>query len=277
MKQPFFHFLIFCIAVTAIFSCTVVKKYKPGEPFIYENTVKLKGNIKKEKQTEIKERLEQQIEDSVLVNEISKLPWPKFPWIIPVPVIDGPLRYDSLAIQQSIVNMKYLMSSLGYKSSEIRADTSLKIVKQQHRIKVNYTVEAGRLFVIDSIAYDFGDSVLQTLAILTRKESSLKKGDPFEENSIDQEINRLINVFQNNGYTKFSREDIIALADSSYVELIDPTLDPFEYIQKLAESRGKRLNPEVDISFLSNKIQGFQPPKAIFYWRFYRLFRCQCG
>ncbi len=58
------------------------------------------------------------------------------------------------------------MSSLGYKSSEIRADTSLKIVKQQHRIKVNYTVEAGRLFVIDSIAYDFGDSVLQTLAIL---------------------------------------------------------------------------------------------------------------
>ena len=255
MKQPFFHFLIFCIAVTAIFSCTVVKKYKPGEPFIYENTVKLKGNLKKEKQTEIKERLEQQIEDSVLVNSISKLPWPKFPWIIPVPVIDAPLRYDSLAIQQSIINMRYLMSSLGYKSSEVRADTSLKIVKQQQRIKVNYSVEAGRLFVIDSIAYDFGDSVLQTLAILTRKESSLKKGDPFEENSIDQEIIRLINVFQNNGYTKFSREDIIALADSSYVALIDPTLDPFEYIQKLAESREKRLNPEVDIYFLFNNIR----------------------
>ncbi len=255
MKQPFFHFLLFFIAITAIFSCTVVKKYKPGEPFIYENTIKLNGNIKKEKQTQIKERLEEQIEDSVLVNAVSKLPWPKFPWVIPVPVIDKPLRYDSVAIQKSVRNMKFLMSSLGYKSSEITVDSSLKTVKKQERIKVNYNIEAGRLFVIDSIAYNLDDSLLQTLAVVTRNESLLKKGDPFEVNMIDQELNRLVNVFQNNGFFRFSRENIIAVADSSYAELIDPTLDPFEYIQKLAEAKERNKNPLVDIYFRLNNIR----------------------
>lgn len=255
MKQPFFHFLILFIAISAIFSCTVVKKYKPGEPFIYENTIKIKGNIKKEKETEIKENLAKQIEDSVLVNEVSKLPWPKFPWIIPVPVIDKPLRYDSAAIQKSVRNMKYLMSSLGFRSSEITVDSSLKIRKKQHRIKVKYTIEAGRLFLIDSIAYNFGDSLLQTLAMVTREESLLKKGDPFEVNMIDNELARLVNVFQNNGFSRFSRENIIALADSSYFELIDPTLDPFEYIQKLSEANEQKKNPLVDVYFMLNTIR----------------------
>jgi outer membrane protein assembly factor BamA len=253
MKQPFFHFLIFFIAISAIFSCTVVKKYTPGEPFIYENTIKLNGIIKKDKETEIKEKLEKQIEDSVLVNEVSKLPWPKFPWIIPVPVIDKPLRYDSIAIQKSIRNMKYLMSSMGYKSSKITVDTSLKIHKKQHRIKVNYTIEAGRLFVIDTIAYNLDDSLLQTLALVTRNESLLKKGDPFEESMIDMELSRLVNVFQNNGFNKFSRDNIIALADSSYAELIDPTLDPFEYIKKIAEASERNKKPFVDVYFILNK------------------------
>ena len=255
MKQLFFHFLLFIITASAIFSCTVVKKYKPGEPFIYENTVKIKGITNKEKETDIRERLEKQIEDSVMVNSVSKLPWPKFPWIIPVPVLENPMRYDSVDLQQSAQNMKYLMSSMGYKSSDIKIDTSIKIKKKQHRIKVRYTVEAGRLFLIDTVAFDLGDSVLQTLAIITRNDSRLKKGDPFEEAVIDQEINRLINVFQNNGYPKFSREDIIAVADSSYAELIDPSLDPFEYVQRLSEISKKREKPEVDIYFRLNKIR----------------------
>jgi outer membrane protein insertion porin family len=255
MKQPFFHFLISFIAISAIFSCTVVKKYKPAEPFIYENTIKIKGNIKKEKETELKENLAKQIEDSVLVNAVSKLPWPKFPWIIPVPVIDKPLRYDSIAIQNSVRNMKYLMSSLGYKSSIITVDSSLKIKKKQQRIKVEYTIEIGRLFVIDSIAYNFSDSLLQTLAMVTRDESLLKKGDPFEVNMIDMELSRLVNVFQNNGFSRFSRENIIALADSSFFELIDPTLDPFEYIQKLSEAYDKKKNLLVDVYFILNTIR----------------------
>jgi outer membrane protein assembly factor BamA len=64
-----------------------------------------------------------------------------------------------------------------------------------------------------------------------------------------------VNVFHNNGYQKFTREDIIAEADSSYSELIDPTLDPFEYIRKLAEASEKRKSPLVDVYIRLNNIR----------------------
>ena len=254
MKQPFLFFLILLL-LTGMFSCTVVKRYQPEVPFVFENKVKLTGVADKAKAGEIKAKLEQQIEDSVMVNDVSKLPWPKFPWFIPVPVIDKPLRYDSSAIRKSTVNMTYLMSSMGYRNSIVKVDSVLVKKKKQQRVKVTYRVEAGRLFRIDSVAYILGDSVLQALTFFSRNESLLRKGDPFEEGAIDQELSRLIGVFQNNGYYRISREDIFADVDSSYAELIDPTLDPFEYVQKLAEIQQKREKPEVDVYIRLRKLR----------------------
>jgi outer membrane protein assembly factor BamA len=163
---------------------------------------------------------------------------------------------------QTAVNMRYLMASMGYKSSEVRVDSSLKVVKKQQRITVTYTVDAGRLFRIDSVAYNLADSGLQTLAFIASKDRVLKKGDPFEEATVDQELNRLVGIFQNNGYYKFNREDIFAEVDSGYAELIDPTLDPFEYVQKLSEFQAKRATPEVDIYIRMKNLRDSSHVKA---------------
>jgi outer membrane protein assembly factor BamA len=262
MKQPIRHLLVLLLVLSGVVSCTVVKRYQPEVPFIYENTVKLTGVPEKEKGLLIKSKLEEQIEDSAMVYDVSKIPWPKFPWVIPVPVIDRPLKFDSAAIQQTTVNMRYLMASMGYKSSEVRVDSSLERKKNQQRIKVTYTVNAGRLFRIDSVAYNLADSTLQMIAFLASKDRLIKKGDPFEEGIIDQELNRLVSVFQNNGYYRFNREDIFAEVDSSYADLIDPTLDPFEYVQKLAELQEKRASPEVDIFIRMKSIRDSSHIKA---------------
>jgi hypothetical protein len=247
MKQPIRLSLILLMAVIGAASCTVVKLYQTGTPFIYENKITLKGVADKEKASAIRSRLEEQIEDSVMVYDVSKLPWPKFPWFIPVPVIDRPLRYDSVAIRQSTVNMQYYMASMGYKSSTITVDSVLIHKKDQQRVRVTYTVDAGRLFRIDSVVYNIADDRLQALALFSLKDQVLKKGDPFEEGLIDQELNRLVGIFQNNGFYRFSREDIYAEMDSGFAELIDPTLDPFEYVRKLAELQEKQSRPEVDV------------------------------
>jgi outer membrane protein assembly factor BamA len=255
MKKAHFWISISLLTMAFLFSCTIVKKYDPGVPFMYANIVKLRGVANKEKQNDIRERLEGQIEDSVMVNKVSKIPWPKFPWFIPVPVMARPLPYDSVAVLQSLRNMQYLMSSMGYKSSTISADSSLKKVKNQQRVTVTYQVEAGRLFTIDSVAYNISDDLLQFLAVTSRSESLLRKGEPFENGIVDQELNRLVSIFQNNGFHKFTREDIVVEADSSYSELIDPTLDPFEYIQKLAQLNANFDKPKVDIYIRLNNIR----------------------
>ncbi len=255
MKNQFVQYLFVFVLISTAFSCTVVKRFKPNEPFIFENKVKLKGVTENEKKGDIRRKLEDQIEDSALVNSVSKIPWPKFPWVIPVPVISRPVRYDSNAIKQSIVNMKNLMFSLGYKSSVIVVDTTLVQRKKQSRIKVNYDVEAGRLFRIDNVVLSIADTSLQQLANTFQSASLLKKGRAFEYETIDLELNRIVDSFHNHGYFKFNRDDIIAEADSSYNELIDPSLDPFEYVQRLAEVEEKRRNPQVDIYIRLNAIR----------------------
>jgi outer membrane protein assembly factor BamA len=255
MEKPLIPSLTLVLAVVTLWSCTVVKRYDPTVPFIHENAIKLKGVSDKEKYKDIRDRLEDQIEDSIKVNEVSRVPWPKFPWFIPVPVIERPLPYDSNAVRQSTVNMRNLMASMGYKNSVVVTDSSLKKVKDQQRIRVEYLVEAGRLFVIDTVVFNLADTQLQRLAWDFRAESVLMKGDPFENQAIDRELNRLVDLFQNHGYHRFTREDIIVEADSSYSDLIDATLDPFEYIRKLAEEREKRKNPQVDVYIRLNNIR----------------------
>ncbi len=255
MKQAIIQSFIYLLLIFTVFSCTVVKKSRPGVPFIFENKVKIEGDIKSDKKTDMRQALESQIEDSALANAVSKIPWPKFPWVIPVPVISKPVTYDSNAIKQSVMNMKNLMSSLGYRNSTITWDSSLKVHKKQSRIKVNYTVEPGRLFTIDTIVYSINDSSLRAIATKNKNASYLKQGNPFEYNRIDQELNRIVDSFHNNGYYKFGREDIIAEVDTSYNELIDPTLDPFEYVRRLAEIEEKSKDPKVDIFIRLNSIR----------------------
>jgi outer membrane protein assembly factor BamA len=241
--------LLLCgICLGVISSCTVVKKYPKDAPFVFENNVNIKGDVEKEKKQDLKTELLEQLEDSAKVIENNELPWPKAPWIIPVNVIKKPPHFDSVAIIQSTVNMRNLLIGKGYRQSTVGFDSSLKISKDQQRVKINYNVEMGRLYRIDSIAYLFSDSNLLQIVKDNQKNSLLKKGDPFDYEAVDQELNRLVNVFKNQGYYRMTRDELIVEADSSFKELIDPTIDPFEYIRRLADIEAKRKdNPLVDI------------------------------
>jgi outer membrane protein insertion porin family len=255
MTKSAVRITLWTIALAGMWSCTVVRNFRPDQPFIYENVVKVNGISDKEKRSEAKTRLFEQIEDSVQVVQVSKLPWPKFPWFIPLPLMESPRRYDSVAVRQSTRNMRNLMSSLGYRGAEVKADSSLRTVKDQQRVKVTYEVNAGRLFLLDSLAYNLSDSNLQRLAMDILPASALKKGTPFEYALIDRELTRLVAHFNNHGYQRFTREDIIAEADTSYTELIDPSLDPFEYIQALATARARSQEPRVDVYVRLNAIR----------------------
>jgi hypothetical protein len=255
MTIPFLRSFLAVLLLALVQSCTIVRKYRPEEPFIFENRVKVSGIGDREKAASVRSRLEEQIEDSVRVVRASKVPWPSFPWIVPVPVIESPHRYDSAAVRQSARNMRFLTGSLGYKGSTVRVDSSLRRVGDQQRITVEYAVEAGRLFVIDSVAYALADSSLQRIADSVRSGCLLRRGEPFENAVIDRELDRLVGVFNNNGYLKFTREDIIVEADSTFAELIDPTLDAFEYVRLLSQARASLRNPKVDIRIRLNTIR----------------------
>ena len=229
-------------------SCTVVKQYPKDKPFLFENTVNIKGDVPKDKKPDYTADLMTQLEDSAKVNENTELPWPNAPWVIPVNVIKRPPVFDSVAAVQSTVNMRNYMVSKGYRQAFVSFDSSLKVSDDQQRVKVNYTVDAGKLYTIDSIAFVFPDSNLNALVKSNEDKTLLKKGEPFDYDLVDQELNRLINIFKNNGFYRITRDEVVVEADSSFAELIDPTIDPFEYIRRLAEIEARRKdNPMVDL------------------------------
>ena len=236
------------VCISVIPSCTVVKHYPKKTPFIFENTVNIKGKVDKDKKGELKDALLEQIEDSARVKSNTELPWPKFPFILPGPVIKRPNIFDSVNVLQSTRNMHYLLRNKGYRSNWVTFDSSMKIVKDQYRVRVNYSVNTGNEYRLNNIVFSLSDSNLQRIALENAKDSYLKKGDPMDYSMVNNEINRLINLYQNNGYFKITRDEIFVDADSSYKELIDPSIDQFEYLRRLAEVEQKyKNNPQVDI------------------------------
>ena len=245
--------LLFLLLSFITFGCTVIKHYPTDKPFFFENNIKINGSLIKQEKIDIKKRLFSQIEDSAQIKVASKIPWPSFPWLIPSQVMDSPAVYNKLQVLQSVQNMTNSMSSIGYRRSSILLETDTIVKKNQQRVKTSYVVESGPLYKVDSIVYNFEDTVLNSIVKKSTLKSIIYKGKAFDYFSIDQEINRLIELFQNNGYFKISKEDIIAEVDTNYVELLDPMLDAIEYARALAQVMLKRDKPEVDLIFRMRK------------------------
>jgi hypothetical protein len=230
-------------------SCTIVRKAPVNSAFIFENNIKITGKLSKKEIKELTVRLNEQIEDSVQIRKASKIPWPSFPWIIPVPVMSNPYPFKTGPVKQSVLNMQYLMASIGYRRSFVSYDTTIKKYKDQIRTTTNYSVHTGPITRIDSITYEFNNKILDSLVKISNEESLIQKQKIFNYSSIDREISRLTELFQNNGFARFTKEDIIAEIDTGSKELLSPMTDPFNYAILLSSIKNKALIPEADIYF----------------------------
>jgi hypothetical protein len=233
--------------------CTVVKKHPRGKAFFFENNIKINGNASKLEKASIKARLYSQIEDSAQIQVASRIPWPYFPFVIPVSVMETPTVFDAQKVLASTVNMRNSLSSLGFRKNNISFQLDTMIKMKQIRIKTTYIVETGPKYTLDSVVYAFDDSSIQMIMKKNAEGSFTKKGDAFDYSLVDQEINRIVDLLQNNGYYRITREDIVAEADTNYAELLDATLDPIENVRLLAEIEMKRNKPEVDLYFRTSK------------------------
>ena len=194
IHSSLFTFFFFILLLAS--SCTVVKKYKPYKPFVFENEIAFDGKMNGDEKNDLRSKLEGQIEDSVK---------PQFKSVLFVRhVMTAPAVFDSSYVKQSLANMNNLLHNNGYYRGNITANwkvTDTVIVKNkpdQYRMKVTYDVDQGKIFRIDSISYSFNDTALQRLAEENAGNSLLKKSDPFNRGLIDEELNRLIDIFRNN-------------------------------------------------------------------------------
>ena len=242
-----FLFLLTVVTVFVFTSCTAVRKYQKNKPFVFENKINLDINdVTPDEKVIIRSRLNTQLDDS------SKIRTKDVVFLLHY--IDRPPVFDTLSARASADNMQTSMVFLGY----YNAKAGFKYVidsskKEQKRVTTNYEVEAGKRTLIDTFAYMLDKPELQELALKTKNESPLQKNAPVTKAAISQESARLVDLYRNNGYYKFTTEELRVTGDTSIKALTTVSEDPFETLRLLTEATEKRNKPTIKLGMLLNK------------------------
>jgi surface antigen Omp85-like protein len=228
------------------FSCVIPKGSQLGKPFVYKTNIKVNGGLTSDEKQNLELRLINQLDDSLRARTITAFgSWN--PFAIVYKKLANPPVFDTVNVIRSKLYMVSLLNSLGYYEPLITDTFKIDTVNKEYRTTINFRVSPGKNLKFDSIGYDLQTPELQALAMQSINQSLLKKNKPFSKQIVTAEIDRLINLFRNNGYYKISTKDIYAEKDTVLSALIDPTIDPFEQERLLEELRKKRQNPTITL------------------------------
>ena len=167
-------------------------------------------------------------------------------------VINPPV-FDSLNVRRSIGFMVALLNASGYFTPTIKDTIRRDTIRfnrhpelDQYRVRIDFRVWPGKQLTLDSIGYALTTPELQTLALQARSQSLLRKGLPYSKQILSDELDRLVTLFQNHGYFKFTKEDLYFERDTVLAGLLDPTLDPFQQAALMEKLRLKREHPTIN-------------------------------
>ncbi|HSZ35082.1 MAG TPA: hypothetical protein VK772_17315, partial [Puia sp.] len=249
------------ILIFALFSCRLPAnfQYPQGKPFIYKTTVKVEGNIKGDQKQDLTQRLENQLDDSLQAKTVTSFYKP--PYFIAKKLSYTPV-YDPLSVTRSTAFISALLNANGYylpkisdtviyetvHSGKIKKHGKYKgLSKEQKRVTVHFTVELGKQLIFDSVGFSLETPELQQIALNSKNQSLIKVGSPYSQSVLTNELNRLVDSFRNNGYFRFSKEDLYVEHDTVLAALIDPSLDPIEQAELLEKLKLKKENPTISV------------------------------
>jgi outer membrane protein insertion porin family len=224
-----------------IVSCTIPKKYQKGKPFITKNNIEVKGgNFSKEERASLKQRLNAQLDDSSRINVIDK-------YFIRHVIISPP-AYDSNSASKSARNMETSMLHLGYYKAKANFNADTVNHGDQQRVTVNYTIEINKPTLIDTFSYILRRPDLQKLAVENIDKTLIREGKPVTKAAVLGEINRLVDLYRNNGYYKFTSEELFMRGDTTVAALTTISDDIFEQLRLLAEAQAARDSPTIKLA-----------------------------
>ena len=81
---------------------------------------------------------------------------------------------------------------------------------------------------------------MQRLTEANLNDALIKEGDAFSKGPISLEFDRLVELYRNNGFLRFGRDDLIGVWDTLDIALLEPSLDPFDQIRILEKTCTKK-------------------------------------
>ncbi len=126
---------------------------------------------------------------------------------------EPPVIYDSLLTLKSVKQLNEFMFQSGYFNSKVNVE--LKYQKHRKMVKVAYVIQPGPSYLIDSIFVNIPQGLLSSLYAENASKSVLKTGHQYNYKTLENERQRLVSLYQNNGFFSFTRDFIRFDIDSS--------------------------------------------------------------
>lgn len=160
--------------------------------------------------------------------------------------VEPPVVYDSNLVRRTVLNMKSFLFNRGYFYARIDDTTRFK----DRKAYVTYKVETGLSYLINKVHYDVDDSEVKRVVTEVMNETVLRTGQPFSMTLLDAERSRLTNTMRNNGFYKFSNENITFQLDTLNKEYFRDIDNPFESAINIITLQKKERKPTLDVKII---------------------------
>ncbi|WP_245562247.1 BamA/TamA family outer membrane protein [Niabella aurantiaca] len=215
-------------------------------PFVFETRVNVEEALSKEEKSRLEAGLNEQLDDSIRSRRVDKILWA---------VIKDPPKLDTSQISKTIQSMHYYLNAQGYFRDSISYTTAVKNVEDQQRATIQFDVWPKKVTKIDSLAYVLPNDSLQKVIRDNLENAFIKKGNPFAQAPISAEMDRMVDLYRNNGYLRFSRGLLFGLWDTLDASLLELSVDPLAQAAQLERLQDRRLNPTANLEIRTRPIE----------------------
>jgi len=228
-------------------ACTDIKKaivhdYPKQTPFVFDNKIIIKDAETKGTFQALSLNLNTYWDDSLKAKRVRQ--YGIFNTLIQ-PVVYQPERID-----RTINYMQNYLASVGYYHPNLDLIAKIDTIKDEYRVHLTMSVQLNKKTIIDTVTYTLGNANLEKIANANKQSAYVQKGMPFSNEAINNELDRLVNLFRTNGYFYFTKEKIFAEVDTINKSLMNLYLDPLDQVSQVEEASKKKFeNPRWKISF----------------------------
>jgi len=255
--------LLFLFNACADLKKAVIHDYPKQMSFVFDNKVVVKDANNNIEALALANELSNYWDDSIKAKQVRQ--FGVFNTIL------QPLRYQEDKLQSSIQFMKNYLATKGYNHPVLIPLVKVDTVKQEWRARLTMEIRLNKKTLIDAVVYELNDSLLQSIANKNTAFAYVKKGMVYSNESINNELDRLVELFRANGYYYFTKEKIFAEVDTLNQQLMELSLDPLEQInQALDAEKTQKDHPLWKLSFQlrntsKNEFKQYPTGQQIFY------------
>ncbi len=140
---------------------------------------------------------------------------------------EAPVIYDENQTYRSKRAMEQYLFNQGYFDAEVEVKEDFL---PRQKVKTTYVVRAHKPYKVNSYDLLSKESALDSLLLVSMKQTYIKKGKPFNRDELNNERSRLVRIARNQGYYAINREHFGYLVDSTignHLVDIDLQLKPY--------------------------------------------------